>query len=128
MTVASVFIPNSWQEATKNIQYIYLENALKNTCIPPYRLMRRTSRQEEYNRTDEYLSPLFLLILQPDLQLPHHHLSFPLSYGAAGFIVSGHQGVDVSEDHIDDGHLLQQLLTVELLSAFNSAQQPKCHC
>lgn len=90
-------------------------------------LKHSTSRPEQYSRTDKYLSPLFLLILQPDLQLPHHHLSFPLSDGAAGFIVSGHQGVNVSEDHIDDGHLLQQLLTVELLSAFNT-RQSECHC
>lgn len=73
--------------------------------------------------TEEYLSPLFLLILQPDLQLPHHHLSFPFGYGPAGFIVSGNQGVDVSQDHLDDWYLLRQLLTVRFLSAFNNVRQ-----
>lgn len=65
---------------------------------------------------DEYLSPPLLLILQPDVQLPHHHLAFPLCYGAAGFIVSGHQGVDVSQDRVDSWYLIQLVqLTVELL-------------
>lgn len=72
--------------------------------------------------TDEYLSPLFLLIQQPDLQLPHHHLPFPLSYGAASFVVSGHQGVNVSEYHIGEWYLFQQLLTVNFLSPFNNAK------
>lgn len=54
-------------------------------------------------------------MLQPDLQLSNHHLTFPLSYGVASFIVSGHQGVNVSQDHINDWFLLQKLLVVKLL-------------
>lgn len=53
-----------------------------------------------------YLSVLVQVILQPDLQLSHHHLALPLSYGLASLVVSGHQGVYVCEDHVDDRHLL----------------------
>lgn len=64
-----------------------------------------------------YLSALFQVILQPDLQLSHHHLALPLSDGLASLVVSGHQGVDVCEYHVDDRHLLQLLLLcIQLLS------------
>lgn len=63
-----------------------------------------------------HLSPLFQVILQPELQLSHHHLTLPLGYGVAGLIVSGHQGVYICQYHVDDRHLLQLLLCVELLS------------
>ncbi|TNN42607.1 hypothetical protein EYF80_047194 [Liparis tanakae] len=63
----------------------------------------------------------------PHLQLPHHHLSFPLRYGAAGFVVSGHQRVDVSQDHVDDRYLLKQILSAQLLLAVNqTAVKPAC--
>lgn len=66
----------------------------------------------------EYLSPLLLFMLQPDLQLPNHHLTLPLSNGSASFVVSGHQRVDVGEDHIHNLHLL--LVAVEFLLAVRS--------
>ena len=71
---------------------------------------------------EEYLSPLLLLILQPDLQLPDHHLSFPFCNGAASFIMSGHQGVDVSQNHIDKWYVLY-LNTVKPLSVFDNVRE-----
>lgn len=47
--------------------------------------------------TGHHLSPLILLVPEPGLQLPHHHLSLPLCYGTAFVIMSRNQIVDIRE-------------------------------